>query len=54
VYDPSWTVAYGLSLLGLSPDVNAGTMLANLSGVNFKLFKNISTAFGNLLKKLIP
>lgn len=54
VYDPSWTVAYGLSLLGLSPDVSAGTMLADLSGGNFKAFKNAGATLGDFFKKLLP
>lgn len=54
VYDPSWTVAYGLSLLGLSPDVSAGSALASLSGNGSRGFKGIGSAIGNLFKKLLP
>jgi cell division protein FtsA len=52
-YDPSWTVAYGLSILGLSPDVTTGTTIATFGGGG-KMFKNAKGALGSLFKKLLP
>ncbi len=51
VYDPSWTVAYGLSILGLSPDVSAGSALASISGAHTGGFGGM---LKNIFKKLLP
>ncbi len=53
VYDPSWTVAYGLSILGLSPSITTGTQISAL-GQNLKMFKQGGSWFGDLLKKFLP
>lgn len=53
VYDPSWTVAYGLALLGLSPEIQSGYSISDI-GEGLKIFKNAGSAFGSLIKKLLP
>ncbi|QQR82562.1 cell division protein FtsA [Candidatus Campbellbacteria bacterium] len=53
VYDPSWTVAYGLSIFGLSPDITKRSH-SSLAGQNFKLLKNSGSRIGELIKKFLP
>ncbi len=53
-YDPSWAVAYGLSILGLSPDVSAGAALSDLSGGGLKSLRGAGSALGNFFRKLLP
>ncbi|MCR4274995.1 MAG: cell division protein FtsA [Candidatus Campbellbacteria bacterium] len=53
VYDPSWTVAYGLSILGLSPDIATGAQISTL-GQNLKMFKHTGSRLGELFKRFLP
>ncbi len=52
VYDPSWAVAYGLSLLGLSGTGTGITMDRPSRGTQF--FKNIGNTISNLFGKFLP
>lgn len=50
--DPSWTTAYGLALLGLTPGVSSDTEFPSFGLIPF--FKKIGSALGSSIKKLLP
>mgnify|MGYP001566160731 CR=1 FL=1 len=52
VYDPSWTVAYGLALLGLTSG-GVGSRLPTFSK-GPSMFSGMGNKFSNLLKKFLP
>ena len=53
VYDPSWTVAYGLGLLGLTPGAASGRNIKELSK-GFTALKGVSGKINDLIKKFLP
>ncbi|MEK7579480.1 MAG: cell division protein FtsA [Patescibacteria group bacterium] len=52
LHDPSWTVAYGTALLGLSPGMSTGSDFSSLP--RFTFAKDIGASVRTLFKKILP
>ncbi len=52
--DPSWTVAYGLSLLGLTPNMGSGADLSDSGGGQMKFFSDLGRKVREITKKFLP